>query len=143
MKTLLYVFVPESTEPLMLNDAVDTLLEPHRLKDEDNIQDDWRFDYLCRFEPTLNCSETDAELPREIHDAYAGYVSRLSRIKRDSLPGAVITPNGQWHDLYDFGFRMLNDERSNTIAKQKWQHRFWELVKQSPDCWVIETWVHS
>lgn len=143
MKTLLYVFVPESVGPFELADTVEALLEPFRLKHEDTIQPHWRFDYLCEFEPTLNCAATDAELPPQIRSEYAGHITRLSRLSSDALPGAVVTTHGEWHDLSDFGYRMMNDESANASARQNWRQHFWGLVDESPNCWVIETWAHS
>lgn len=143
MKTLLYVFVPESTGPFELEDTLYEILEPFRLKQDDTIQPHWHFDYLCWFEPTLNCAATDAELPPQLHHNYAGHITRLSRLSPDALPGAVVTTDGQWHDLSDFGFRLMNDAKANAIAEQNWRQCFWDLVDQSPNCWVIETWAHS
>lgn len=144
MKTLLHVLVPGSKTLHGVWDAVDDLLERHRLKHDDvERYPHWRFDYLCRFEATLNCCETNAELPREMYTDYAGYVSRADRLRPDVSAGAVVTPDGEWHDSFDFGFRMKNDDATNAAALEAWNKHYWQLMRDHADCWVMETWVHS
>ncbi|WP_417387133.1 hypothetical protein [Gimesia sp.] len=146
MKTHLHVLVPASTTLSGIVDAMNALLAPHRLKDDDTIQPNWRFDYLCLFDATLCCEETDAELPAEMHD-YRGYVSRVDRLRNDISNdvsvGAVVTPDGVWHDIDDFGHRMMNPAELNEAALKKWSRYYWKLLEDNPDCWVIETWTHS
>ena len=143
MKTHLYVLVPTSTTLHGVEDAMQALLAPHRLKHDDTIQPNWRFDYLCRFDATLNCPETDAELPREMYHDYAGYISRVDRLREDVSVGAVVTPDGEWHDIGDFGYRIINTPKSNAAATEKWDRHFRELMKHNSECWVIEAWAHS
>jgi hypothetical protein len=131
-----------STTLLGIQDAMEALLAPHRLKNEDTIQPNWRFDYLCLFDATLNCAETDAQLPIEMHD-YVGYISRVDRLRADVSAGAVVTPDGDWHDIHDFGYRMMNDVVSNDGAQQKWDTCYRNLLQRNPHCWVVETWAHS
>jgi len=143
MKTQLHILVPTSTTLHGIADAIETLLAPHRLNHDDTIQPNWRFDYLCLFDATLNCSETDAELPHELRHDLAGYISRVDRLRPDASAGALVTPDGAWHDCHDFGFRMMNDAASNDTAIKKWNNYYWQLVRDNPDCWVVETWAHS
>ncbi|WP_141631582.1 hypothetical protein [Rhodopirellula baltica] len=125
-------------------DAVNELLEPHRLKHDDvERHPEWRFDYLCRFDSTLNCAETDAELPRDMHTDYAGCLSRADRLRPDVSAGALVTPDGHWHDSFDFGFRMMNDDEANAAANEKWDKHYWQLMREHSGCWVLETWAHS
>ncbi|WP_442505696.1 hypothetical protein SH528x_004496 [Novipirellula sp. SH528] len=107
------------------------------------MQPNWRFDYLCLFDSTLNCAETDLELRESIHNDYAGYVSRVHRLDPCASAGAVVTPDGQWHDLSDFGYRLMNDADSNAEPLERWHEHYWKLMRDNPDCWVIETWAHS
>ncbi len=130
MKTQLHVLVPASTNPLQLQDAVQTLPALHRQAHNDTIQPNWRSDYLCLFDPTLNCAETDAELPYEIRDDFASYISRVHRLRLDAIAGAVVTPDGRWHDMHDFGYRMMNDAESNAAA---------ETVSRTPSASIRRT----
>lgn len=144
MKTQLHVLVPGSITLLGIGDAVNKLLEPHRLKHDDIERNpDWRFDYLCRFDSTLNCAETNSELPRDMFTDYAGYVSRADRLRPDVSAGALVTPDGHWHDSSDVGFRLMNNAETNAAAIEKWDKRYWQLMREHSDCWVVETWAHS
>ena len=143
MKTPLHILLPASTTLHGLQDAMNALLEPHRLKHDDTIQPNWKFDYLCLFDATLNCSETDAELPPELHSDFAGYISKVARLRSDVLAGAVLTPDGRWHDEFDFGTSFRNDAATNAVAMEKWTQHYWQLMRDHSDCWVIETWAHS
>jgi len=143
MKTQLHILVPTSTTLHGISDAVEALLAVHRLKDDDTIQPNWHFDYLCLFDATLNCIETDAELPHELHPDLAGYISRVDRLRPDASAGALVTPDGTWHDCNDFGFRMMNDDAANDAAIKQWTNYYWQLMRDNPDCWVVETWAHS
>ncbi|MEM8667715.1 MAG: hypothetical protein AAGG48_09385 [Planctomycetota bacterium] len=139
MKTHLHILVPTSTTLFGIQDAMEALLAPHRLRHDDSIQPNWRFDYLCLFDAS---AETDAELPREMFD-YAGYISRVERLRADVSAGAMITPDGVWHDVHDFGYRIMNVLESNSVPQQKWGRHYRQLLKHNPDCWIIETWAHS
>jgi hypothetical protein len=144
MKTLLYVLVPASTDAIALQDAFDSLLNPHRLDQSlDEIQADRKFDYLCLLDPTLNCTETEAELPREVRDMYHGTISKVSRLRADECADALVTPDGIWHDIFDFGWRILGNQAANDDASRKWHAHFSQLLRANIDCWVIETWAHS
>lgn len=142
VKTRLHVLVPASTTLHGLAAAVDELLEPHRKHDGESDRNR-RFDYLCRFDSTLNCRETNAELPRDMYADYAGYISRADRLRSDVSAGAVVTPDGHWHDSCDFGFRMTSDGESNADALEEWSKHYRQLMRDHFDCWVLETWAHS
>ncbi|QDT94830.1 hypothetical protein [Gimesia aquarii] len=142
MKTHLHVLVPTSTTLLGIVDAMEAILAPYRLKHDDTSQPNWQFDYLCLFEATLRCDETDAELPSEMHH-YAGYISRVDRLRADVSAAAIVTPDGVWHDIHDFGYSMMNAAESNAAAQKKWSSYYRQLLENNPDCWVIETWAHS
>ncbi len=144
MKTLLYVLMPVSTNPVDLQDEFFALLNPYRLNSSrDEFQPNSKFDYLCSFEPTLNCSETENELPYELRSTYDGTISKVFRLRAETNCSAMVTPDGIWHDIFDFGWRMMADQESNELATCKWRDHVKELMNKNPDCWVIETWAHS
>ena len=144
MKTLLYVLLPASTDAFDLEDAFYALLKPYHLdQSSDEIQPDWKYDYLCLFDPTLNCPETEAELPCEVGSLYRGTISKVSRLRTDARASALVTPDGTWHDVSDFGWTLLGDPAVNEVAIQEWQSYYSKRLQENFDCWVIETWAHS
>ena len=73
----------------------------------------------------------------------AGYVSRVDRLRDDVSASAVVTPDGEWHDIHDFGYRMMNDTDANADAQERWNKHFRRLLEEHPNCWAIERWAHS
>lgn len=146
MHTILHVLIPETVDSPQLQDVVHAILEPHRLKHDDTIQPDWKFDYLCLPEPTLNCAATEAELPVELQTEYAGRISKAHRLRSDVSAGAIVTPSGKWHDLFDFGYRCTTDRQyiaSNGTALREWKSLYHRILHEFPDSWVIELDAHS
>lgn len=130
--------------PTQLDDAMRAVMEPYHLDQTlDEIQPNWKWDYLCRFEPTLNCQETNLELPLDLQADLTGHVSKAYRLPSNAIPGAVLTPDGVWHDQFDFGWRLMNDSDSNADADREWRNYFRGVINRHGDCWVLETWAHS
>jgi hypothetical protein len=142
MKTRVHVLVPLTTPADALSDHVDRLLAPHRMNDDDPTSGG-RFDYLCQLDATLNCTQTEYVLPHSVRRAFAGRISNTSRLSDDASAGALVTPDGNWHDISDFGWRMMADADSNAEAERQWDSRYRNLVAEHQDCWVVETYAHS
>lgn len=141
MKTHLFVLIQQTWSPGGIAEAVDNLLAPHRQRFDGDKNG--RYDYLCQFDSTLNCEITNAEIPFDARRSFIGYISRVDRLDSNVCPGAVITPDGKWHDIGDFGYRMTNNLGTNKIPIEKWRQYFWAVCHENPNCWVVETWAHS
>lgn len=120
---------------------MENLLTPHRQKYDGDP--DGKYDYLCQFDATLNCAETNSELPFDARRIFSGYITTVERLSLENQCGAIITPDGQWHDIFFFGYALMDDEEAKDIATVKWRRHLRSLLLENPNCWVVETWAHS
>ena len=67
------------------------------------------FVYLVGFERGLRDAISEGRLPDHVRRALAGRVCEMNRLPPESIPGAVVTPDGAWHDLQDHGWRMVGE----------------------------------
>jgi len=120
------------------------LLAKHRF-DPDVPESRGRYDYLvgapvdCFHDPA-----TEGQLPADVRRSYAGRICDRVSLPIDLVPGALVTPDGTWHDLADFGWKMMREpSRENQAAQARWESRYRELIALHPHCWVVEVWAHS
>jgi hypothetical protein len=144
VKTHVLVFVPYDVPATELTEAVDCLLNRYRF-DVESLPGTGRFDYLvAALEKSLNDPVAEARLPNKTRRAWSGNICDKSHLPRDLVPGALITLDGTWHDLSDFGWRMVNEpSTANEEALACWSGHYRELLAAAPDCWVVEVWAHS
>jgi hypothetical protein len=150
MKTQVFVIVPYDVPPNEIPEFVDLLLQQSQIK-----SDDWksgRWDYrVGALAQTLNDPVAEGRLPSDVRRMLSGNICDRCRLPPEAIPGALVTPDGKWHDLGDFGWRMVKfgwrkvDEpcEANDIAMREWAARFHELISGHEHCWVVEAWVHS
>ncbi len=68
----------------------------------------------------------------------------MSRLNGRKIPGALITPDGAWYDLFDFGWRFSPEETpANRDAWERWSARVNELLAQNADCVAVQIDTHS
>jgi hypothetical protein len=80
----------------------------------------------------------------EVRRALSGNICDACRLPSNAVPGALVTPEGAWHELGDFGWSMVDEPcEANDIAMREWAARFHELISGHEHCWVVEAWVHS
>lgn len=77
-----------------------------------------------------------------------GNICLVSNIKEFSFPAAIITPEGTWNDISDYGYRLVNDQEGkdqteNDNAKDKWQLKIKEIFNENKDCVAIAIMTHS
>lgn len=71
-------------------------------------------------------------------------VCRMSRLPADYGAAAAITPDGIWHDLDDFGWRMVDEgSAQNDEALAKWRVHFREIVAQYQNAIAVEVHCHG
>src|SRR5262245_55546677 len=105
-----------------LGDAVMDLLNKHRRIETDELMRPGRFDYLVgALRKTLNDPIAEGRLPRTERPAWSGNVCVKSRVPPDLVPGALVTADGDWHDLSDFGWRMVDEpSAANEDSFARW-----------------------
>lgn len=145
MKTHVLILITYDVPGTELSDAVQDQLEQHRRMETDELIRPGRFDYLVgAFEKSLNDPVAEGRLPDETRCSWSGNVCDKSRVPPDLVPGALVTLDGHWHDLSDFGWRMVNEpSAANRDSLARWSARYRALLAAAPDCWVLEVWVHS
>ncbi len=144
MKTQVFVLVPYDVPPAEIGDFERLLLERHRF-DPDEPGSRGRYDYLVgALEKSLNDPVAEGHLPPKVRRSYSGNICERKNLPPDIVPAALVTPDGEWHDLSDFGWRMLNEpSNGNREAHAQWENRYRELIVAHQDCWVVEVWAHS
>jgi len=71
-------------------------------------------------------------------------VCRISHLPPDYEVSAAVTPDGRWHDLVDFGWRLVDgNSPQNREALIQWQAHFREIVAQHPDAIGVEVDCHG
>ena len=144
MKTLVLVLVPYDVPGAALGDAVMERLKPHRqIESDESVRG--RFDYLVgAFEELLNDPIAEGRLPADERRAWAGNVCDKSRVPPEVIPGALVTLDGAWHDVSDFGWQMIPaSTAANQRALAQWGDRYRALLAAALECWVLAMWVHS
>jgi hypothetical protein len=145
MKTMVYVIVPPEVASDEISKWVDKTLSPHKVT-TNGIMLKGRYDYLVgtSSEVPLDDPITLGRLPNREKRALAGQICAIARLPSERIPGALITPDGIWHDQRDFGWRFVDE---GTPAFQhvvaNWTARYRELIEQHPFCLVVEVWAHS
>ena len=144
MKTQVFVLVPYAVPPAEIGDFERRLLERHRFN-ADEPEGRGRYDHLVgALEKSLNDPVAEGRLPPTVRRSYSGNICEHANLRPDIVPAALVTPDGEWHDLSDFGWRMLNEPSDeNRAAFERWEKRYRELIAAHQDCWVVEVWAHS
>lgn len=144
MKTHVFVLVPYDMPPAEIGDLERLRLEKHRV-DPDEPGNRGRYDYLVgALKKSFSDPVAEGRLPPKIRRAYSGNICDHANLPSDVIPGALVTPDGEWYDTSDFGWRMTKEpSEENRAAHAQWEQRYRELIDAHPDCWVIEVWAHS
>jgi hypothetical protein len=138
------VLVPYVVPPANLSEAVEDRLNQHRFEMDDPRRAG-RFDRLVgAIAKSLNDPIAEGRLPKNVRRAWSGNICDKARVPPDLVPGALVTIDGAWHDLSDFGWRMVDEPSAvNDEALARWGACYRQLLAAAPDCWVLEVWAHS
>lgn len=145
MKTTVFILIPYSVGPAGVTRFADEVLGRY-CAHADHPVTSGRYDYLVGVgdKGLLNDPTTERRLPLAIRRMVTGRICEVEHLPSEAVPGAVITPDGAWHDLSDFGWRLIDGRStSNLEAEARWAARYRELLARHPHCWVLETRAHS
>ena len=144
MKTQVFVLLPQQVAPSDVRSCAEKALNAFQSAEEPRPPGA-RFDYAVgNLSRSLHDSVASGLLPAADKRALEGSICLIGNLKPDVIPAALVTPDGRWHDLGDFGWRMTAEgSAANDLAMQHWTARFRELVREHPHGWLLECWVHS
>jgi hypothetical protein len=143
LKTQVLVLVPFSVGPSALLTEAGELMERHRM-DQNRSAGGGRFDYLVGAAGCFDDPIAEGRLPARVRRTLRRQVCEVERLPPNLVPGALVTPDGNWHDMADDGWRMVDEpSTSNQDAFTRWRARYRKLVADNPHCWVVEFWAHS
>ena len=142
MKTRVFVLVPYNADVNSLLEVADRCLETHR--QHSSSLRSGRFDYLCGDDGCFDDAIAEGRLPAQMKRALRGHICGIERLPDEVIPGALVTPDGRWHDLNDFGYRTADEKSTeNRTAIDAWTARYRELLAENPYCWVLQYLAHS
>jgi hypothetical protein len=149
MTTQVFVLVPYDVAPADVLAFVDLALEPHRSDPDAPGRVHRRFDHLSGgSRRSFADPVAEGRLPSKMRGTLAGHICELAHLPPCVVPGALVTPDGAWHDLADFGWVMVPDDSiiaavANRAAWDRWANRYRELLATNADCWVVEVFAKS
>ncbi|MEO9590366.1 hypothetical protein [Rhodopirellula bahusiensis] len=117
-------------------------MAPHRL-DED--AESWPRFYWDYWHLTPDPFGGFAPITRDMEPAAKcnRHACVVRELPSDYNPSAVITPDGMWNDLSEFGWRLIDEPcDANTAAMAKWQQRVAKLREMFSDHIGIEILYH-
>ena len=119
-----------------LDAAIDALLRPH--------QPSRRYDYWTIGDGNITDPETSAALGLTGDEEFGPNVCFVSRLGGRVTPGAIVTPDGAWHDLVDFGWKFRErDTPAGQEAYARWCAHAAEVLAAHEDCVAVEIDTHS
>jgi hypothetical protein len=142
LKTQVFVLIPFSVGTSALLIEVDNVMKRHRR--DVNGSAGGRFDYLVGSDGCFNDPVAEGRLPAMVRQTLHRHLCEVERLPTEFVPGALVTPDGCWHDLTDDGWRMIDEPSpTNEAAFARWRTRYSNLIAANPYCWVVELWAHS
>jgi hypothetical protein len=71
-------------------------------------------------------------------------ISRVDRLPGDYSAAALLTPDGIWHDIEDFGWRLIDENSpNNERAAAEWRTHFTEIIGRHRDAIGVEVHCHG
>jgi hypothetical protein len=123
--------------------TIDALIQRYRLNEID-YDPSWRYDYWTVGDGNIADPETAAALGLTGDEDYGSNVCFVSRIGGRGTPGNIVTPDGRWHGLFDFGWKFR--ERDLPVGQEayaRWCAHAAEVLAAHQDCVAVEIDTHS
>lgn len=100
-------------------------------------------DYWCVGGGNIKDEQSATQLGVATNPDLAANVCFVSRLPTDYLPGAIVTPDGEWNDLSDYGWRMIQgDSQHNAFAHERWKLEVRTILAAHADCIAVEFDTH-
>jgi hypothetical protein len=142
-KALVFVLVPYTVGSAHVSGHADRLLETHAIP---NDRSSGWYDYLCDPGSVFDDPITEGILPNKQKRSLHKRVCDISRLPLDSLPYALVTPDGTWHaseaNIHDYAL-VQSFRVADSAAAESWLRRYEELIAAHPRCWVVAVDAHS
>lgn len=140
MKGRLLVLLDPSVPDL--DAALKARLEPHRLDEDAESWPEYYWDYwLFTSDPFGDTKPTNSDI--DIDAKCVDNARVVGNLDDEYIPSAVITPDGQWNDLSEHGWRLIDDPcESNSNALREWELRFASLRANHSRCIGVEVLYH-
>lgn len=144
MKTKVLILTPTTVQPERISIYIQGQLAPYR-RVADSPSPNERFDYLVGpLEDSFADAVTESRLPESVRQEFAGNICEVARLPDKVTAGALITPDGVWHDLADCGWKMNREpSRANQQALSQWEATEREYLQAHSKGWVVAIWAHS
>ena len=140
MHTLTLVLLPPDT--LDLWKAGEDLLLPYRMIDDERTSAT-HLDYWCVGGGNIHDEPTAAKLGVTADPDLSSNVCFVSRLRWDFIPGAIVTPDGKWHDLSDYDWKLLKkDSQDNRDAEIFWANEVGKIFSAHKECIAVEFDTH-
>jgi hypothetical protein len=137
-----FVLIPFAVAPCDIWKVAHDLLDLHG-EGGPNQNLERRFDRLSGKPGTFADIEAEGLLPKRDKRALQGRITIVQRLSPNEVAAALVLPNGEWHDISDYGWRMMADDSIKRKAEIAWQQHFSKTVLAYPHHYVFQTWVHS
>jgi len=126
-----------------LEPTIDALVKPHQ-RDDVVFDAKKRWDYWTIGDGNITDPETSAALGLTADEDYGPNVCFVSRIGGRCTPASIVTPDGTWHDLFDFGWTFRErDTPAGRDAYARWCAHAAEVLAAHHDCVAVEIDTHS
>ena len=137
MHTATLVLLPRGIRDLWESGA--ELLRAHRGEGRP-----FRLNYFAPGDGHIADAESAAALGVANDEELAQNVCLVSRLRPDFLPGALVTPDGQWYEPEDHGWGFIDgDTPANRAAEAAWWQQVRQLLATHADCVAVEFDTHS
>lgn len=127
--------------PMDLRSHVTALLAPFQLENKEGVRPCW--DWFTIGDGPFSDAPAALSFP-DLDESERTCVCRVGQLPADYSAAALLTPDGAWHDIEDFGWRMLDGESErNRRADEAWSWFFKETIARYPDAIGLEVHCHG
>ena len=103
-----------------------------------------RLDYWTVGGDAIDDAASAAELGAAEDESLAKNVSIASRLPADFACASIVTPDGAWHDTFDYGWLFPDrDTPEGLAALASWEAWVRDILAAYPDHIVVEFDTHS
>lgn len=126
-------------------DAKGYLLKYDEKQDEElcTFNHQWRWDRWAISDDSLSLESFVLEHGQRFGEDFARNMRFVRDLPDDYGCGSIVTPDGDWHDLEDFGWAFLQSDEANHEPIRLWGEFCKETRVRYADHLVVELDVHS